>query len=166
MCVCVNLQPSWVTDEEFGMGYLELKPAPSVAAKSSVGNLVAIQSGSAINGSQNEYAGVKTVVSDSSNSVKDQILKVRPADGRTEKAENVSSIKSDPGNVKLKGGSLINGTDAQSSVPSAGLSSGASRSLENLKQVDDSMNRADENIAKVAQKNILEPEVAFEFFAS
>ena len=28
------LQPSWVTDEEFGRGYLELKLAPSVTSKS------------------------------------------------------------------------------------------------------------------------------------
>lgn len=156
------MQPSWVTDEEFGMGYLEIKPAQSIAAKSSVGNLVAIQSGSAINVSQNEYAGVKTNVSDSSNSVKDQMLKARPADGRVERAESVSNIKSDPGNVKLKGGSLINGTDAQSSM--TGLSSGTSRSLENQKHVDDSMIRSDENTAKAAPKNSLEPEVAFEFF--
>ncbi|PON53679.1 THO complex [Trema orientale] len=151
-------KPSWVTDEEFGMGYLELKPAPSsLAAKSSVGNLVAIQSGSAINVSQNEYAGVKTNVSDSSNSVKDQMLKARPADGRTERTEGVSNMKSDPGNVKLKGGSLINGTDAQSAMPSAGLSSG--KSLENQKQVDESINRPDENLGKVAPKNSSEPEL-------
>ncbi|XP_062113290.1 THO complex subunit 2 isoform X2 [Humulus lupulus] len=119
-------KPSWVTDEEFGMGYLELKPAPSLAAKSSV--------------------------------VRDQMLKARPADGRTERAEIASNIKSDPGSVKLKGSSLLNGTDAQSSMPLAGLSSGASRSLENHKLVDDSMNR-EEIIAKVTPKNSVEPEL-------
>ncbi|KAI9188639.1 hypothetical protein LWI28_016121, partial [Acer negundo] len=51
--------PSWVTDEEFGMGYLELKPAPSLASKSLAGN-GAVQNGSALNVSQNEIAGGKT----------------------------------------------------------------------------------------------------------
>lgn len=144
------------------MGLLELKP-PSLAPKSSVGNVVGIQSGSAINVSQNDFAGVKTSVSDSSYSVKDQMLKARPTDVRTERAESVSNSKSDSGNVKLKGGSLPNGSDAQPSVPSASLTSGTSRSTENQKQLDDYMNRpSDENITKVALKNTSEPEVVFD----
>uniref|UniRef100_A0A803Q3I5 THO complex subunit 2 n=1 Tax=Cannabis sativa TaxID=3483 RepID=A0A803Q3I5_CANSA len=119
-------KPSWVTDEEFGMGYLELKPAPSVAAKSTI--------------------------------VRDQMMKTRTVDGRTERQENASNIKSDSGIVKLKGSSLVNGTDAQSSMPLAGLSSGTSRSLENHKLAEDSTNR-DEIIAKVTPKTSAEPEV-------
>ncbi|GFZ01990.1 similar to THO2 [Actinidia rufa] len=36
-------KPSWITEEEFGMGYLELKPAPSLASKSLASNLVSVQ---------------------------------------------------------------------------------------------------------------------------
>ncbi|KAJ6433781.1 hypothetical protein OIU84_017476 [Salix udensis] len=44
-------KPSWVTDEEFGMGYLEIKP-PSAASKSLSGNVAAAQNSSAHNVSQ------------------------------------------------------------------------------------------------------------------
>lgn len=54
-------KPSWVTEDEFGMGYLELKPAPSVAPKSSTGN-----------------------------SLKDQACRSKPIDGRSERPESVS----------------------------------------------------------------------------
>lgn len=149
----MNLQPSWVTDEEFGMGYLELKPAPSLAAKSSASNSVALQSGSGLNISLSEPAGGK--VTDAANSVKDQMLKTKPADGRLERAEGVSNGKSDSGNLKLKGGSMANGSDA-----SAVLQSGSSRSTENKKQVDEFSNRtSDDNITKVGPKNSLESEV-------
>ncbi|MCI08053.1 THO complex subunit 2-like, partial [Trifolium medium] len=37
-------KPSWVTVEEFGMGYLDVKLAPSMT-KSAAGNSAAVQSG-------------------------------------------------------------------------------------------------------------------------
>ncbi|CAB4304213.1 unnamed protein product [Prunus armeniaca] len=49
---------SWITDEEFGNGYLELKSAP-LASKSSAGNSAATHSGSTINISQSEPIGGK-----------------------------------------------------------------------------------------------------------
>ncbi|RVW14228.1 THO complex subunit 2 [Vitis vinifera] len=71
-------KPSWVTDEEFGMGYLELKPTPSLASKSLAGSLVAIPNGSGLNIFQNESSGGRTVASgtqhlDAGNSVKEQL---------------------------------------------------------------------------------------------
>lgn len=158
------MQPSWVTDEEFGMGYLELKPAPSLAAKSSVSNSAALQSGSAIGISSSDPAGGKPSLMDSANSVKDQMLKTKSVDGRVERTDGVSSAKSDSGNLKLKGGSLVNGSDTQSSMPLAVLQSGTSRSIENKKQVDDFSNRTlDDNVAKAGPKNSLEPEVVCDF---
>lgn len=151
----LNLQPSWVTDEEFGMGYLELKPAPSLAAKSSVPNSVALQSSSAISISLSEPAGGKASLTDAANPIKDQMLKTKPADGRLERAEGVSNVKSDSGNIKLKGGSTANGSDAL-----AVLQSGTSRSIENQKQVDEFSNRTvDDNVTRVGPKNSLESEV-------
>ncbi|XP_052291116.1 THO complex subunit 2 isoform X4 [Citrus sinensis] len=137
-----NRKSFWVTDEEFGMGYLELKPAPSLASKSLSGNVVAVQ-GSAINVSQSEPG--------TGNSVKDHISRAKPGDGRLERTESISHVKSD--NVKLKGSSLTNGSDIHSSVPSTAVQAEMSRVVENQKQVDE-----DENMAKVAMKNSAESE--------
>lgn len=158
------MQSSWITDEEFGNGYLELKSAP-LASKSSAGNSAATHSGSTINISQSEPIGGKvgTLPSqhpESSNSVKDQVLKTKTSDGRLERAESISTVKSDQGHLKLKGGSLVSGSDAQSPMPSAALQSGTSRSMENKKQVNESSNRtSDENMGKAAPKNSSESEV-------
>ncbi|GAY56567.1 hypothetical protein CUMW_172890 [Citrus unshiu] len=137
-----NRKSFWVTDEEFGMGYLELKPAPSLASKSLSGNVVAVQ-GSAINVSQSEPG--------TGNSVKDHISRAKPGDGRLERTESISHVKSD--NVKLKGSSLTNGSDIHSSMPSTAVQAEMSRVVENQKQVDE-----DENMAKVAMKNSAESE--------
>lgn len=157
-------KPSWVTDEEFGNGYLDSKPAPSLTSKPSAGNSGPAQSSSVHKLSQSETAGGKTVAtatqhSDSGNSVKDQILKTKPADGRSERTESVTIAKPDPGIVKQKVGLLVNGSDAQSSLPSATIQSGTSRSTENPRQVDESTRTLDENMAKVAPKNSTESEL-------
>ncbi|KAJ0095475.1 hypothetical protein Patl1_15606 [Pistacia atlantica] len=156
-------KPTWVTDEEFGMGYLELKPAPSMASKSLSGNVVAVQNGSSLNVSQSDLGSGKTVSAvtqhlDSGNSVKDQISRTKPADGRLERTESVPSGKSDQGHLKPKSGSLANGSDIHSSM-SAPAQGGTLRSVENQKQLDESANRTlDENMAKVATKNSADSE--------
>ncbi|KAK3222127.1 hypothetical protein Dsin_009152 [Dipteronia sinensis] len=156
-------KPSWVTDEEFGMGYLELKPAPSLASKSLAGN-GAVQNGSALNVSQNEIAGGKTASiltqhADSGHSVRDLVLRTKPADGRLERTESTPLVKSDQGHLKLKGGSLTNGSDIHSSIPAAAVQAGTSRSVENQKLVDESSNRTlDENMSRTSAKNSAESE--------
>ncbi|KAM3705521.1 hypothetical protein ACB094_03G087500 [Castanea mollissima] len=154
-------KPSWVTDEEFGNGYLDSKPAPSLSSKSAAGNSVPAQSSSSIKLSHSEPAGGKSVAAATqhSDSVKEHILKAKPADGRLERTESVTIVKPDPGIVKLKVGLLVNGADAQSSLPSATVQSGTSRSTENPKQVDESARTLDENMAKVAPKNSTESEL-------
>lgn len=160
-----HLQPSWVTDEEFGMGYLELKPAPSLASKSLVGNLAAVPNGSGLNTFQNESSGGRTIASgiqhsDTGNSVKEQVLRSKTVDGRLERTESVSLPKSDPVHTKTKGGSAVNGSDIQQSTPSASSHAGTSRSGENQRQVDESTNRtADENLMKVSSRTSSETEV-------
>lgn len=143
------MQPSWVTDEEFGMGYLELKPAPSMT-KSSAGNSAAAQSGVSLTLSQAESATGKHL--DSGNTVKDQIIRTKTADGKSEKTESISVAKSDSGHVKLRGSSVVNGLDAQSSLPPPAGQSGAIKSGENPKHVDESINRAsDEHVTRNAE---------------
>ncbi|GAB4828694.1 THO complex subunit 2 [Ancistrocladus abbreviatus] len=141
-------KPSWVTEEDFGMGYLELKPATSLATKSLTGN------SSGLGVSQGEPGAGRAIANlDSGNSVKDQTVKAKSADGRMDRTDGVS------GNVKLKGGSVVNGSDLQASMLPTGVQVGMSRSIENQKQVDESANRSvDENIAKVPSRVLSESE--------
>ncbi|CAA2963416.1 THO complex subunit 2 [Olea europaea subsp. europaea] len=152
-------KPSWVTDEEFGMGYLEIKPAPAPASasKSLSVTAAAVQNVPGTNVSPAEPVGSRAVApgtlhSDSGSSVKD--LRMR-SDGRIERTES-NLLKSDPSHLKLKGGS-VNGVDVQSSVPST-LQSGISRSVENLKQMDESANKQLEENSKVTAKMSMESE--------
>ena len=160
------LQASWVTEEEFGMGYLEIKPAPVLPSKPSTSNFVSIQNGSGLNVSQGESGRGRTVATgtlplDSGNSAKDQILRTKPADGRLERTES-ALLKSDPGLVKVKGDSLVNGSYTQSSMHSSSVQPGTSRSVDNPKQMDESANRTlEENTTKVAAKTSAEHEVRY-----
>ncbi|KAK8627665.1 hypothetical protein V6N13_135270 [Hibiscus sabdariffa] len=147
---------SWVTDEEFGMGYLELKPAPSLASKPVPGSAVTVQNGSSVN--VNDVAGGKAVALGTQQSdvnlVKDQISRTKP-DGRSERAENVSLGKSD---LKTKGSTSANGSDVVLSVPGTSQA-GTAKSLENQKQPDDSSIKSDKHTAKIPAKNSAELEL-------
>ncbi|KAJ6877618.1 THO complex subunit 2 isoform X1 [Populus alba x Populus x berolinensis] len=158
-------KPSWVTDEEFGMGYLDIKP-PSAASKSLSGNVAAAQNSSALNVSQGEPADGRALVTgsqhgDPGNSNRDQISRAKHADGRSDRTENIPHLKSDPGHQKSKGGSSTNGSNAQSSVSSAAVHIGASRSAENQKgMMDDSTNRTlEDSTVRIAGKNLAESEL-------
>ncbi|KAK8310054.1 hypothetical protein V6Z12_D02G161600 [Gossypium hirsutum] len=150
---------SWVTDEEFGMGYLELKPVPPIASKSVAGNTVAAQNGSSVNVSHNEAASGRTVALGTQQSdvnlVKDQVSRTKP-DGRLERAENAPLGKSD---LKTKGGTSANGSDAALSVTLAASQAGIAKSHENQKQPDDSSNKLDKHAAKTPAKNSAESEL-------
>ncbi|KAK2995185.1 hypothetical protein RJ640_005775 [Escallonia rubra] len=153
-------KPSWVTEEEFGMGYLDLKPAPSLASKPLAVNVAAAQNGPGVNTSQNESAGGRIVGtsqhSDFGNSVKEPLVRTKPVDGRLERTES-TSLKSDTGHGKLKGGSLANGSDSPSTVPSA-AQAGVSRSVDNQKQLDELANKTSDDNVKVAVKTTVESE--------
>ncbi|CAM8983263.1 unnamed protein product [Rhodiola kirilowii] len=130
---------SWVSDEEFGMGYLELKPAPTLAPKLGAGNLAAGLNGAGVILSQNEAAGGR--FTDSGVSVKG-----RPADIQLERTESGMHGKTDVTNTKSKGTSLSNGSEMRGGQ------------TENLKQMDEPLNRAvDDNVTRVGSK-LSEPE--------
>ncbi|KAK6921550.1 THO complex, subunitTHOC2, C-terminal, partial [Dillenia turbinata] len=154
-------KPSWVTEEEFGMGYLELKPAQPLASKSLTSNAVSVQNGSGpISQIETTGTGGRTQHQESTGTNKDNNLRAKAQDGRLEKPESSSISKLDPPHPKLKGGSLINGSDVQSSVPSAGVSSGMARTVENPKQNDELANKlSDESMSKVVPRTSVEPEV-------
>ncbi|KAL8265927.1 hypothetical protein R6Q59_003271 [Mikania micrantha] len=113
-------KPSWVTEEEFGMGYLDLKPAPSAVASKSVYTAQPTP-----NIPPSEAANGRTSTS------------VQHHDSTTSRTK-----ASESKHEKVKGGSLSNGSDVS-------LLSGPSRLVESQKQIDDPGNKAlDENLAK------------------
>ncbi|KAL9382224.1 hypothetical protein Peur_025259 [Populus x canadensis] len=156
-------KPSWITDEEFGMGYLEIKP-PSAASKSLSGNVAAAQNSSALNVSQGEPAEGRAPLTgsqhgDPGNSTREQISRAKHADGRSDRTDNVSHSKFDQGHQKSKGGSSTNGSNGQSAGSAAAVHVGASRS-ENRKGVDDSSNRTlEDGTVRAAPKNLAESEM-------
>ncbi|XP_039040623.1 THO complex subunit 2-like isoform X3 [Hibiscus syriacus] len=147
---------SWVTDEEFGMGYLELKPVPPLALKSVPGNAVAVQNGSSVNVNEDSGGGAVALGTQQldANLVKDQVPRTK-SDGRSERAENAPLGKS---NSKTKVSISANGSDAVLSVPLPTSQSGAAISLENQKPPDDSSNKLDRHAAKIPAKNSAELE--------
>ncbi|KAJ9546923.1 LOW QUALITY PROTEIN: hypothetical protein OSB04_019466 [Centaurea solstitialis] len=126
-----GVQPSWVTEEEFGMGYLDLKPAQSTASKSAY---VAPVASTGLNMPPGEAATGRTASSGQHHDSGTSIIssRAKPSESKHERTD-----------VKVKGGSLSNGSDA--SMPSVVQS----RSVESQKQIDDSGNRVlEENAAK------------------
>lgn len=123
------LQSSWVTDEEFGMGYLELKAPPVHTPKHtpSQNGLVGGES----------TGGRSTANQQPESGGKDQLSKTKIPDGRT---ENMPPSKSDQGHPKSKGG---NPSDAQPSV---------SKKPVDQKETDESPKISDENPVKAGSK--------------
>ncbi|KAM1011881.1 hypothetical protein ACFX2C_047172 [Malus domestica] len=156
--VCASLaakKPSWVSDEEFGNGHLDLKNGQN-GSKSSAGNSIAAQ-GEPMGG---RVGAVPSQHSDSMNSGKEQTLKRKLVDGRLERGESSPTAKSDQGHVKLKASSSVNGSDAKPSITSAAFQPATARSIENKKQVNEFSNKAsDENMGKAAPKNPTESEL-------
>ncbi|KAK4751210.1 hypothetical protein SAY87_004692 [Trapa incisa] len=105
-------KPHWVTDEEFGMGYLDLKPS-SIASKSLTPNAT---NGPAVAVSQNDSGRVAQPVANSGTSVKEQTSRTKFSDSKHEKPDTLPP-KSESN--KARGGSLVNGSDAQISTASA-----------------------------------------------
>ncbi|RWR76239.1 THO complex subunit 2 isoform X1 [Cinnamomum micranthum f. kanehirae] len=151
---------SWVSDDEFRMGFVDLKPAAS-PAKPLAGNSVTVPNGSSL--ALTENAALRNVASgtqliESSNSLKEQISRSKPVDGRTERSESNTLAKADSGQLKLRGGSLANGADMQS-VPSTMTQSGTSRPSGTQKNTDElAKGHLDENNVKIAPKGAMESE--------
>ncbi|KAK4779350.1 hypothetical protein SAY86_006878 [Trapa natans] len=105
-------KPFWVTDEEFGMGYLDLKPS-SLASKPLTSNT---SNGPAVTVSQSDSGRVAHPVANSRTSVKEQTSRTRLSDSKHEKLDTLPP-KSE--SSKARGGSLVNGSDDQISTASA-----------------------------------------------
>lgn len=144
-------KPSWVTDEEFGMGYLEVKP-PSLASKSVSTNLAA-SNGPVL--AQNEHVGGRGAQTDGGNSVKEQTLRTKNAERGIEKTETASGGKTDAGNLKAKGGSAANGSEAQRTTLPAVAQSGSSHQ----RYVEESTAKFDESITKAAPRDSTDSEL-------
>ncbi|KAF8040092.1 hypothetical protein BT93_B2344 [Corymbia citriodora subsp. variegata] len=144
-------KPSWVTDEEFGMGYLEVKP-PSLPSKSVSTNLAA-SNGPVL--AQNEHVGGRGAQTDVGNSVKEQALRIKNAERGIEKADTASGGKTDSGNLKVKGGSAANGSEAQLITLAAVAPSGSSHQ----RYAEESAAKFDESITKAAHKDSTDSEL-------
>lgn len=92
------------------MGYLDLKPS-SLASKSVTANTT---NGLAMAVSQNDSGRVAQPVTNSGTSVKEQTSRTKLTDGKHEKPDNSLPPKSE--SSKARGGSLVNGSDAQMSA--------------------------------------------------
>ncbi|MCL7046579.1 hypothetical protein MKW94_030124 [Papaver nudicaule] len=143
---------SWVTDEDFCMGYVDLKPA-TVPASKSLG--VTVPNGSSLKASQMESSGVKNTtiagqLSDSGNLIKDSTSRARPIDGRLDRTESITLPKSDLEQPKLKGGSLTNGLETQC-ISTVAVPSGLVKSVDTQKHADDPMKGQGD---KVPQKTV------------
>lgn len=128
------LQPHWVTDEEFSMGFLELKAPPVHTPKHA-----SSQNGLLVGVSQGEPTGERATVNqqpESDGLGKDQISRTKPLDGRTESIPS----KSDQGHLKSKAGNPL---DAQPSM--------SKKSMEQ-KETDETPRLSDENPVKAASK--------------
>ncbi|KAJ9691206.1 hypothetical protein PVL29_013398 [Vitis rotundifolia] len=96
---------------------------------------------------------------DARNSVKEQVLRAKTIEGRLER-KNVSLVKSDPVHSKVKGGSLVNGSDIRQSMPSPASHAGTSRSGENQRQVGESTSRTlDESTMNIHSRASSESEL-------
>ncbi|XP_010531606.1 PREDICTED: THO complex subunit 2-like [Tarenaya hassleriana] len=99
-------KPSWVTDEEFGMGYLELKAAPAHGPKHDPS-----QNGSGVSVSQVESTGGRSAATVSLHPEfgglsEDQGSRSKLVDGRLERTESIPLSKSDRGHINSKGGNV------------------------------------------------------------
>ncbi|XP_010556226.1 PREDICTED: THO complex subunit 2 [Tarenaya hassleriana] len=132
---------SWVTDEEFGMGYLELKAAPARGPKHGPS-----QNGSLVSMPQGESTGGRSVSTvsphpESGSLSKEQGPRSKPVDGKLERTESIPLSKSDQGHLKSKGGG-----------PSDAQPSQSKRSMEQ-KESNETSRISDENAVKVSSKS-------------
>ncbi|KAJ6816641.1 THO complex subunit 2 [Iris pallida] len=147
---------SWVSEEEFGMGYVDFKLA------SAAGKILSGSSGSAPNcsapkASHNEITRSKSStaarnqVTDTTNSTKDHIVRGKSSEGRADRSECPMVPKVDSAQHKLRGNSA-NGHDTQPvNVPPPSFS--FVKSMDEVKKVS-----TEESQMKVVSKGALDSE--------
>lgn len=102
---------SWVTEEEFSMGYVDAKPSPSQSVKSLT---PAVANGSTVNAALNEAAGTRNInqgsqTTDSPNPT--PMSRAKSIEGNLERTDSVTNSRSENGQSKSKAGSSVNGLD-------------------------------------------------------
>lgn len=132
----MDVQSSWVSEDEFNMGYIDLKPSASPAKHLAATSLAV--SNSSINASQHDPSGTRmmpgTVLPvDASGSLPEQMSRSLKASGglnadtRLERSESITPpMKSDIHQAAVK--SVASTTDSQNSIPSGGAQVGTSKS--------------------------------------
>ncbi|KAH7656619.1 THO complex subunitTHOC2 N-terminal protein [Dioscorea alata] len=106
---------SWVSDEEFSMGHVDIRPATT--AKSLAGNLGNSSNGSILGVSQNETSGTRNVTAGN------QSVRAKSVDGRSDRPENGTAMKSDSIQQKTRG--AANGSEG--GMPNSSIPSGTSK---------------------------------------
>lgn len=150
---------SWVSDEEFGMGYLDLKPTVA-PVKSLPGNLGSTPNGSALvvsqseTGARNSSIGSQAV--DNPNMTKDQITHTKASDGRLDRPDSASLMKPDLPQQKTRAGSSLNGLQDQSTMTSSGV---PPKTLGVLKSPDELSKSASEVTSKGALESETRPQL-------
>lgn len=162
------VQSSWVSEEEFGMGFVDLKPAAS-PAKHLVTNALPAGSTSVLLSSQNETAGARNISStsqtpDISNPSKEQVLLMKPVDGKLERSESVTLAKHDVAQIKTRSNALMGNTsnvDPRVTASSTTSQSTAHKASSLLKNSEDIAKgpMLDEPTGKVLSKAPVEFEV-------
>ncbi|KAG9443939.1 hypothetical protein H6P81_015279 [Aristolochia fimbriata] len=98
---------SWVSEEEFCMGQVDLKPGVSPA------KMVSMQNGSSLSVPSAENAILKSQASQSESA--SGVPRPKPVDVRLDRSES-SALKPDSGQGKTRSGTLANGGDVQSAI--------------------------------------------------
>lgn len=109
---------SWVTEEEFNMGYVDVKPAPSPLVKSST---AAVANGSVGIASLNEAPETRNINQGSQNMDSgnpNPMLQAKSIEGNLERTDIVANVRSEHGQSKLKAGPSVNGFDSATHVGS------------------------------------------------
>ncbi|XP_073105253.1 THO complex subunit 2 isoform X4 [Elaeis guineensis] len=149
---------SWVSEEEFGMGHIDLKHA-AASTKSPAGNLGNAPNGSALGISQNEMSGTRNAttgnqVADPLDIIKDRMTRAKSTDGRSDRSEDGVLLKADSAQQKSRSSSSMNGPDSQTHASLLPKPSGIMKNLDELLKVS-----PEETFTKVASKGTVESEV-------
>ncbi|XP_073105250.1 THO complex subunit 2 isoform X1 [Elaeis guineensis] len=148
---------SWVSEEEFGMGHIDLKHA-AASTKSPAGNLGNAPNGSALGISQNEMSGTRNAttgnqVADPLDIIKDRMTRAKSTDGRSDRSEDGVLLKADSAQQKSRSSSSMNGPDSQTHASLLPKPSGIMKNLDELLKVS-----PEETFTKVASKGTVESE--------
>ncbi|KAG0493290.1 hypothetical protein HPP92_004284 [Vanilla planifolia] len=128
---------SWISEEEFGMGYLEIKRAASPAKQLPVSHHN-IPNGSTLGGALNEMNGSRnssTVNLGADHTAREQIGRARSTEGIPERPETTAPLKSDFIQQRQRGTLSINGLPSQNTMPSTNQSIMSTKALSNMKNI-------------------------------